>query len=177
MGFMGAGKSTVGALLARRLGWRFVDADDCLAAEAGKTIADIFTSEGEAAFRSLESAVVREQLAANNVVLALGGGAVETDDAFSALQTAPNTLLVFLDAPLSTLIRRCDEQSEGAVRPVLNDRTALEARWQRRLPLYRQAHLTIPTEGLKAEAVSEQILRSATDLDIQRPGEPKGVVQ
>ena len=77
-GFMGSGKSTVGPLLAERLGWKFVDADDVIAAEAGCTIPEIFRREGEAAFRERERATIERLVEGGGLVLALGGGAIET---------------------------------------------------------------------------------------------------
>src|ERR1700683_4779598 len=76
-GFMGSGKSTVGPLLARQLGWKFVDADDVIAAEAGATIPEIFAREGEAAFRERERAAIARLASEDALVLALGGGAIE----------------------------------------------------------------------------------------------------
>jgi len=78
-GFMGSGKSTVGPLVARRLDWKFVDADDVIAAEAGSTIPEIFAREGEAAFRERERATIARLAGEAALVLALGGGAIETE--------------------------------------------------------------------------------------------------
>ncbi|MGB7546541.1 MAG: shikimate kinase, partial [Terracidiphilus sp.] len=75
-GFMGSGKSTVGPLVARRLGWRFVDVDDVIEAEAGIPIAEIFARHGEAAFRDREHSTIARLAATDALVLALGGGAI-----------------------------------------------------------------------------------------------------
>jgi shikimate kinase len=163
MGFMGAGKSTVGGLVARRLGWHFVDADHHLQAKTGLSIAELFALHGEPGFRRMEAQAVNEVLREGRLVLALGGGAVETESTQALLTSAPATCLVFLDAPLSTLILRCEQQSGGDVRPVLDDREQLEARWRNRLPLYRRAHLTVNTAGLTPDRVVDQILESLSD--------------
>ena len=76
-GFMGSGKSTVGPLVAARLGWRFLDVDDVIEAEAGVAIAEIFARHGEAHFRELERATIARLAADGALVLALGGGAIE----------------------------------------------------------------------------------------------------
>src|SRR6202789_2538376 len=78
-GFMGSGKSTVGPLLAARLGWRFLDADEVIEAEAGATIAELFARHGETPFRDREHATIARLAAQdkNALVLALGGGAIE----------------------------------------------------------------------------------------------------
>src|SRR3954454_23474290 len=78
-GFMGSGKSTVGPLLAARLGWRFVDADDVLVAETGMAITDFFARHGEGAFREREHAAIARLAGEDALVLALGGGAIETE--------------------------------------------------------------------------------------------------
>ena len=85
IGFMGAGKSTLGPILADRLGWRFIDADLELESEAGTTIADLFNALGEPAFRQLEANIVARLLSRSNAVLALGGGAVEAETTRSLL--------------------------------------------------------------------------------------------
>ena len=158
MGFMGAGKSTIGALLGQRLGWRFLDADHVLEARAGLTIAQIFALHGEPEFRRMEADVIRELLQEEELVLAMGGGAIETASTRELLHRSRGTCLVFLDAPLATLVERCESQPDAAVRPILNDRERLEVRWKARLPLYQQAHLTVGTSELTPNMVTEEIV-------------------
>jgi shikimate kinase len=172
-GFMGAGKTTAGALLARRLGWNFSDSDFLVEARAAMTIANIFERRGEAAFRDLEAEVIREAGNADpgeHFVLALGGGAVERAETRDFLASLADTLVIFLEAPLETLIARCAAHENAPVRPVLADRARLAERWQQRLPWYRQAHLTVQTDGLSPEQVVERILHK---LEAVRP-EPTG---
>jgi len=76
-GFMGAGKSTIGGLLAQRLGWRFLDSDAAIEANAGMTVAQIFDRHGEANFRLREAQAIRDHTRSECIVLALGGGALE----------------------------------------------------------------------------------------------------
>src|SRR5215472_16058077 len=96
-GFMGSGKSTVGPLLAAQLGWRFVDADDVIEAEAGMPITEFFARQGETAFRERERATIARLADEDALVLALGGGAIETEATRELLLNSPGTLLVHLD--------------------------------------------------------------------------------
>ena len=159
-GFMGAGKTTAGALLAARLGWRFVDSDRVIEERAQRTIAGIFAAQGEAEFRALEAAVIRDLATSDKLVLALGGGALEEPSTRAFLRSLPGRRIVFLDAPFEILIGRCAGQENAPVRPVLRDRERLADRWQRRLPLYREADLTIATAGLEPEAVVDSIVEA-----------------
>ena len=155
---MGAGKTTVGALLAQRLGWDFADSDALVEARAAMPVAEIFARRGEAAFRDLEAEAVRDACRRERLVLALGGGAVERASTRALFMELPGTRLVFLDAPLEVLVARCGAEANGPVRPVLRDRERLEERWRTRLPWYRQAHLTVDTREAAPEVVVERIV-------------------
>jgi shikimate kinase len=157
-GFMGAGKSTIGPLLAQCLKWDFLDTDSVIESRTGKTIAEIFAEQGEAAFRALEAETIREQTARRNLVLALGGGAIETETTRELLAKLGHTCVLFLDAPLGILIARCLAQPTAAQRPVLADQEGLLLRFNTRLPYYRAAHLTVTTAGLSPQEVVTQIL-------------------
>lgn len=162
-GFMGAGKTTVGGLLAGQLGWDFADSDVLVEKNAGMTVASLFATQGEAAFRDREAAAIRELVAGSRRVIALGGGALERQETRDLLASLPDTLLVFLDAPLETLVSRCSRQSGAAVRPVLADRVRLQQRFSARLPWYRQAHLTVDTADASPAAVAERICEQVKD--------------
>jgi len=159
-GFMGSGKSTVGPLVARRLGWRFVDVDDVIEAEAGIPIAEFFARYGEAAFRDREHATIARLAAGDALVLALGGGAIERPETRDLLLNAPGTLLIHLEVELATTLVRCSGTEN--TRPVLADQANLAARYQRRLPLYRTAHISLPVDALTPEQVVDAILRAAS---------------
>jgi shikimate kinase len=171
-GFMGAGKTTTGALLAQSLGWRFIDSDLVIEREAGRSIAEIFAEQGEAAFRSLEAEIIRVQAIQEYSVLALGGGAIESALTREVLDTLTKTKIVFLDAPLDIMVERCLAQPNAAERPVLTDRDRLKQRFVSRLPHYRQAHLTISTAGLSPNDV---VVRILSELTVTGVGEPAGV--
>ena len=120
---MGSGKTTVGPLLAARLGWSFIDVDDMIEAEACMTIAEIFARHGEAAFREREHATITRLAASDSLVLALGGGAIENEATRSLLLTSPGTLLVHLEVELATTLKRC--QGTEQTRPILADQANL----------------------------------------------------
>jgi shikimate kinase len=157
-GFMGSGKSTVGPLVAARLGWRFIDVDDVIEAESGATIAEFFARHGEAAFRELERATIARLSAGDALVLALGGGAIEHPATRALLLTIPGTHLVHLEVQLATTLARC--RGTEHARPILADQANLESRYQRRLPLYRMAHVSIAVDQLTPGEAVEAILRA-----------------
>ncbi|UWZ81666.1 shikimate kinase [Occallatibacter riparius] len=157
-GFMGSGKSTVGPLVAARLGWRFLDVDDVIVAEAGMAISDIFARHGELAFREIERNTIARLAGEDGLVLALGGGAIEDADTRELLLHAPGTILVHLEVALETMLARCSG-TDGA-RPVLADRANLAARYERRLPLYRAAHVSIAADRLTPEQVTDAVVQA-----------------
>lgn len=158
-GYMGAGKSTVGRALAARLGWEFVDLDHLIEANHGVTIAELFAAHGEAGFRQIETRTLATALGRRHVVLALGGGAIESQTNRLLIEQKPNTLTVFLDAPFGVLYDRCILQPDAAIRPVLKDPNAAEARFRARQPHYRRAaNLTIDTEPLTPDETVSRLL-------------------
>jgi shikimate kinase len=161
-GFMGAGKSTVGPLLARKLKWRFLDVDQVIESETGSTIAELFRAQGEIWFRDYEHRTIDRLLQSEEVVLALGGGAIESEATRDALLQTEGTVLVHLEASLDTVLSRC--RGTEASRPVLQDQTNLEARYQRRLPLYRTAHLTVQVDAMPPHEVVAAILNEYDPL-------------
>jgi shikimate kinase len=158
-GFMGSGKSTVGPLVAARLGWRFVDVDDVIEADTGMPITQFFARFGEAAFRDCERETIGRLAGEDSMVLALGGGAIETQVTREQLLRSPGTLVVHLCVELATTLARCGG-TEGT-RPILADQANLAARYERRLPLYHLAHVTIVADALTPEQVADAILEAA----------------
>lgn len=157
-GFMGSGKSTVGPLLAARLGWRFIDADDVIAAAAGMPITEIFAQHGEAAFRQREHATIARLAGDDGLVLALGGGAIEIETTRELLLKTSGTLLVHLDVKLETTLARCGGTEH--TRPVLADQANLRARYERRVPLYRLAHISIAADDITPGQAVDAIVRA-----------------
>ena len=162
-GFMGAGKSTVGRLLAEQLGWNFLDLDAHLEQRAGTTIPQIFALHGEPRFRRLESTALASALSHQHTVIALGGGTPESLTNRLLLEQTPGTLTIFLDAPFPTLYDRCMIQAlnpEATARPVLADPDAANLRFAARHPLYlRVAGLTLDT----ADLTPHQTVRTLLD--------------
>ena len=158
-GFMGSGKTTVGPLIARRLGWSFIDVDVAIESEAGATVAELFGRHGEKAFRERERGAIARLAETDGLILALGGGAIEHPATRELLLTTPGTLLVHLEVELATTRARC--RGTEHLRPILADQANLESRYQRRLPLYRMAHVSIAVDALTPEEAVDAILRAA----------------
>jgi shikimate kinase len=152
VGFMGAGKTTVGHLLAERLGLPFADSDLIIEQRAGRPVRQIFAEDGEPAFRALEHQLIADLLDGPDLVLAVGGGAAEHPRTRERLATAQ---VVYLQVGYDQAMARV---GGDAGRPLLA-RPDLAATYQRRLPLYAEiATLTVGTDGRRPEAVGEDIL-------------------
>lgn len=160
VGTMGAGKTTVGGLLAERLGVAFLDTDHVVEAVAGKPVSEIFVDDGEEHFRELERVAVAEALATHDGVLALGGGAV-LDERTRAL-LAPHAV-VFLKVGLADAASRV---GLGVSRPMLlgNVRGRIKQLLDERTPIYTEvARHTVGTDGLDAAAVADLVLELVQD--------------
>ena len=162
VGFMGAGKTTIGNLLAAGLGLPFVDSDQVIEQRAGRPVRQIFAEDGEPAFRALEHQVIAELLDGPAIVLALGGGAAEHPGTRDKLAGAH---VVYLHVSYQQALQRVGGDGTPESRPLLA-RPDLAALYQRRLGVYAGvATLTVPTDGRRPEAVTEDILaRTATLL-------------
>lgn len=151
-GMPGSGKSTLGALLAKRLGRTLYDTDAEIVRKAGMPITEIFARYGEQHFRDLESAVIRDLSAQGGAIVATGGGAVLRRKNVDALKQ--NGTLVFLDRPLSDLLPTDD-------RPLADDARKLRALYAARYPVYTAAaDVTVPVTGTPeetAKAVLEKL--------------------
>lgn len=165
-GFMGSGKTTTGALLAQKIGWRFFDLDREIERRDGRTVPAIFSAPppdgGEACFRRLESAALASMLQQTRIVLALGGGAPETQENRLLLQQVPHTAVIYLSGSFPDLLARCYEQAaqpSATARPVLADASVAERRFHLRDPLYRSiASHIIDTSELSPAATVGVVL-------------------
>jgi shikimate kinase len=156
VGAMGAGKTTVGALLADAWGVGARDTDADVEAAAGKPIAEIFVDDGEASFRALERVAVAAALAEHAGVLSLGGGAVLDEDTRAALA---GHRVVFLRVGLAEAVKRV---GLGTSRPMLlgNVRSRIKALLDERTPIYESvATESVDTDGRTPEDVAAEILR------------------
>ena len=157
VGFMGSGKSTIGAHLAARLGWRFADADDVVEREQGMTIPDIFSQLGEPRFRELEHEVTQTLLEQERIVVASGGGWSVVPGRLGELTA--DTTAVWLRVSPEEAVRRAGNHPRS--RPLLEATDALvTARelLQVRTPLYAEAAHEVDTEGFSVEDVSTRVL-------------------
>jgi shikimate kinase len=158
-GFMGSGKTTIGALLARQLAWRFVDLDDRIEEAAGLRIPEIFERLGEPAFRQMEADQLRAALGRafevkESIVLALGGGTYAQTGAPEFLRTS-GIRVVWLNPSFEVLLARCMTMTG---RPLFRDEASFRALYALRLPSYQQADHRVDSSGDPAQVVAE-ILR------------------
>jgi shikimate kinase len=160
VGTMGAGKTTVGGLVAERLGVPFLDTDHVVEGAAGKPVSEIFVDDGEEYFRELERTAVADALGSHGGVLALGGGAV-LDESTRALLAEHQ--VVFLKVGLSDAASRV---GLGVSRPLLlgNVRGRIKQLLDERTPIYSSvARFTVETDGLDAANVADQVIALVQD--------------
>src|SRR6185503_18530295 len=145
IGFMASGKTTVGRLLAGRLGWGFADLDDLIVAAAGSSVPQIFAQHGEAGFRQRESEAVLAATGRRGTVFATGGGAACREPNLSAMLAAGR--VVALEVSPEEAVRRA---GEGSGRPLLDGQadklSAARALLATREAFYRRAHLRVTTD-------------------------------
>jgi len=157
VGFMGAGKTTVGQALAHRLGWCFADLDHLVEAREGRTVPQIFEQEGELRFRELEHMVLTERLNRDSkfLVLALGGGAFVNRGVREILRRR-GVPSIWLDAPAEELFRRCGQPE--VVRPLRQDADQFAKLYEQRLSSYRQAALRVITTRKDIPTLVDEII-------------------
>ena len=154
LGFMGAGKTTVGAVLGESLGRPVVDLDARVEAAAGLSIVEIFARHGEAFFRQLEFQALQEVSARPGQVVCLGGGTYCRPEAVEMVNRTGFS--VWLDCPAEELARRC--LGMHPPRPLARDAREFAALNQRRLEFYRRAHARVSTAGRPVAAVVAEIV-------------------
>lgn len=158
VGFMGAGKSTVGKEIALRIGWRFFDLDVLIEQRERRTIADIFQQSGEGAFRRIELKLLRELVESTrrgSHVMALGGGAFAEPQIQKCLDEA-SIPTAFLDASVEELFRRCDQP--GAERPLRKDPEQFRQLYEQRRTQYLKAQVCVDTSGKAVSDVAQEII-------------------
>lgn len=143
VGFMGAGKSTVGARLARLLVWSFLDLDAVVERHAGAPVAEIFATQGEQAFRQMETWVLRQVIDKPRTVVALGGGTFVVED--NRRLIGERALSVWLDCSLETLRRRIAAASDDT-RPLWGDAEEVAHRYRARREHYARAELRVDAD-------------------------------
>lgn len=158
LGFMGAGKTTVGQRLARRLGWTFVDLDEEIERRQGRTIARIFDQHGEPYFRRVEHEVLEDILReaeGRATVVALGGGTYAQPENFDRLRRNGG-VAIWLDCSLEELRRRCRGLTH---RPLFRDPAGFRRLYDLRRPYYEKADLRVEASGRDPDRVVEEILQ------------------
>ena len=146
IGFMGSGKTTVGRVLAERLGWSFADLDELIVRSAGLSVAEIFAREGEEGFRRRETEAVRTAAAGQRSVVATGGGAACRDDNLALMLGSGRVVALAVSA--AEAVRRTGSRSgrpllDGSVDPLAAATALLSARQA----FYARAHLQVETDG------------------------------
>ncbi len=164
VGFMGAGKSTIGKKLARRLEYRFEDLDRRIEARTGRTVAAIFQEDGEPAFRKLELEEARAVGSLTGVVVAAGGGAFAQEETRKALQDGAVT--VWLQCSLEQALRRVP--ADGS-RPLAGNREIMRALLAEREPSYRRADVAVETSRRTPREVVERIVALLSGREVERP--------
>ena len=156
IGFMGAGKSTVGRRLARQLGYDFADLDQLIVAREGRSIPEIFSVQGETYFRDCETAVLIEQSRVKQTVFATGGGIVGREENRAFLKHHGKT--IYLRSTWPTLVARLEK---GSGRPLADPEKgwdSIRRLWESRLPWYEEADLIVDTDHLRVHDVVRQII-------------------
>lgn len=156
LGFMGSGKSTVGRLLAERLGWDFFDLDDDIEVDAGKAIPEIFAQDGEMRFREIEREALNRRVrmvqAGHAMVLALGGGACVGESCMERLSN--NGVTVFLDCDFETLAERVAQFEH---RPLAKDPEHFRKLYEERRPSYLRADHRVDSARCAPSEVADAI--------------------
>jgi shikimate kinase len=159
---MASGKSTVGPLLAAKLDRKFIDLDHLIEVKVDCSIAELIAREGEERFRQIESETLREEASRKAAVIAPGGGAITRRENRELMSRLGVTL--WLDAPFELCWRRI--QQDGATRPLASDEASAKARYEQRLPLYRQAAIRIPiNESQAPNEIAEAIIKTLQTIE------------
>jgi shikimate kinase len=158
VGFMGCGKTSVGRLLAERLGWGFADLDEEIERRLGRTINQIFAEQGEAHFRRVERQVLQnfmQRAEQEPLVVALGGGTFAQPENVDWLRDHGGVIF-WLTCPVEELIRRCRGMTH---RPLFRDPANFRQLYEQRLPYYRQADFCVDADRSEPVQVVEEILK------------------
>lgn len=167
VGMMGAGKTTIGRALARKLGWQFVDLDHELESRCGVKVSIIFDIEGEQGFRKRESALLDECTRRSGIVLATGGGAVLNPQNRQLLRE--RGVVVYLRASVDELYRRVERDRNRPLLQTGNPRQRLQELVQQREPLYEEvADLVFETGNLPIAQTTRVLIKELQNFNLSR---------
>ena len=157
-GFMGTGKTAVGKILSQKLGFILIDADAEIEREQKTTIADIFNRLGEAAFRDMESAMIKRLSGLKKAVLSTGGGAVLRAENMDALRS--NWIIVCLEATPETILSRTSTSKDRPLLQVADPLQKIRELYDLRRPYYEKADIIINTDDMGPLQVAEEIIKA-----------------
>ena len=170
IGFMGSGKSTVGRALHQRLGYPLVDMDQVIEQRAGKSIAEIFATDGEPAFRDMETVLLKELIdpAAPRRVISTGGGIVGRAENRTLLKNLG--YVVWLHAPAAVILARTNKSPSRPLLHTADPAAKIQTLMAEREPLYQEtAHLKLDTTGLRCDELATGIVECTRYFFNNRP--------
>jgi shikimate kinase len=159
IGFMGSGKTTIGRLISKKTGMKYLDMDRMIVKKAGMPVKKIFAVRGEEAFRDMESEAVIEAAMKKNSVIATGGGVIKRPGNIKHLKKAG--FVVFLRASFETIVRRIKDRDD---RPLfdMNNQAGVKKLFRSRLPVYKKsADYTVDTDKRSAVEIAALIIKKA----------------
>jgi len=155
VGFMGAGKSTVGKILADKIGYGYYDADKFIEEQAGTTITQIFAEHGEPYFRDLESESLEILAKKEKLIVATGGGVVQRDRNWDAMKA--NGITIYLKASVETIWERIKNDTSRPLLQVDNPVETATELLNKRTPMYERADIILNTDTLSLQQVADEI--------------------
>lgn len=163
IGFMGTGKTSVGKVLAKKLGREFVDVDEVIEKTTGMKISEIFSRFGERVFRDIETEVIKLITKKNGQVIATGGGVVLRDENMNRLRE--NGIIFCLKAKENVIFERVKHCTDRPLLQVQNPEERISQLLKERMPLYDKADFSVDTSGLTPEEVADRIIEEYKRLN------------
>ncbi len=163
VGFMGAGKSTIGRALRHLTGWPLIDLDELIVQQQGVSIPEIFAEQGEAAFRRYETEALRSLSPLSPIILATGGGIVSCPENWQLMRSLGR--IIYLRAEWETLRDRLAGSSGRPLATADRGEADIQRLWLQRLPLYQQADCIVDTDGQGVEEVVRDIMAGIKDME------------
>lgn len=167
IGMMGSGKSTLGAALAQELGWEFYDSDKVIEAETGKTIPQIFETEGDAAFRQRERETLQNLFSKSpRAIIATGGGSITIPE--TADMIFSRSVSLWVHAPVEILVQRTSRQNNRPLLQTGDPKEILTSLLEKRGDIYRRAAVHVETDEIPVSEVVERTMRQLAEYLLQK---------